>query len=317
MGEISEDIIQHMQSGKYHSSYEESKMTVTKRAIPRPPKAEAKAASTRPPAAPKASVTAVPAKDFIIQKCGSTDRGNKFIIYAESGMGKSTLACLAPVPVFIDLDDGIDMLRHPVTSEPLERVPEVETFGDVRAALQAPIFANYKTIIVDTTTVLEELAVEHVLAHITNDKGHKMDSIIRYGYNKGYRHLYDTMKLVLQDCDALIRQGKNVILIAQSTTHRVSNPGGDDFLRDGPRLYGGTPSTEALYCEWADHIFRIGYQYLAVDDKKATGGENKRAVFVHPEPHFRAKSRTLGPDKAVVEFADPTDDSIWQFLFGE
>ena len=126
------------------------------------------------------------------------------------------------------------------------------------------------------------------------------------------------MKLILQDCDALIRKGKNVILIAQSTPHNVPNPGGEDFIRQGPRLTSRkNANVEALYCEWADHILHIGYQFLNVDKKKKATGSGGRAIFVHPEPHFRAKSRTLGLDKAVVSFEDPTDDSIWTFLFGE
>jgi hypothetical protein len=125
------------------------------------------------------------------------------------------------------------------------------------------------------------------------------------------------MKLILQDCDALIRKGKNVIIIAQAAPHSVPNPGGEDFIREGPRLGGRKGANiEAMYCEWADHIFRIGYNFVSVDDKKATG-TNDRSIFVHPEIHFRAKSRTLGTDKAVVTFNSPEDDSIWQFLFEE
>lgn len=310
-------------------------MALKKRDIPTPPKATGKAAtsarsksarsartastSAPAPAAPKAA--AVSTKNFIVEEWSSKGRGKKIIIYAESGMGKTTLASLAPTPAFIGLDDGGVVLQHPITGENLRYVPGIESFSDVRAALQAPAYANYETIVVDTVTLLEEWCVAHMLATVPNEKGAMMNNIVQYGYMKGYRHLYDIMKLILPDCDALVRAGKNVILIAQAANHAVANPGGEDFLRSGPRLYpgtasGGTPSVEALYCEWADHIFRIGYQYLAVDGKKVTGGENKRAIFVHPEPHFRAKSRTLGPDKAVVEFADPTDDSIWVFLFG-
>ncbi len=291
-------------------------MAVQKRTgIPKPPKvASGKAASARPPAAPKARAAAVPAKSFTIEAWDALQDGKRILLYAESGMGKTTLASLAPKPVFIGIDDGGKLLRDE-EGNLLKHVPGVKCFGDVRAAILADIYNDYETVVLDQATYLEEWAVEHVLATITNDKGAKMDNIVRYGYNKGFRHLYDTMKLILQDADSLIHRGKNVIIIAQMAPNKVANPGGEDFLREGPRLYSGTPSIEALYCEWADHIFRIGYQFLTVEDKKVTGGENKRAVFVHPEPHFRAKSRTLGPDKAVVAFDDPKDGSIWTFLF--
>ncbi len=292
-------------------------MAIQKRkAPPKPPKvASGKVASARPPAAPKARAAAVPAKSFTIEAWDASQDGKRILLYADSGMGKTTLAGLAPKPVFIGIDDGGKLILG-VDGKPLRHVPGVECFGDVRAAMQADIYQDDETVVLDQATYLEEWAIPHVLATITNDKGDRMDNIIRYGYNKGYRHLYDTMKLILQDADSLIHRGKNVIIIAQMAANKVPNPGGEDYLREGPRLYAGTPSIEALYCEWADHIFRIGYSFLTVDKKKkVTGGENTRAIFVHPQPHFRAKSRTLGPDKAVVAFDDPKDDSIWRFLF--
>ena len=292
-------------------------MAVTKRAIPAPPKAAAgkpaaataKTAATTKPAPPAARPKAVPKKSFKIASGIQEGVGMKVLIHADSGMGKTTLASLAPDPVFIGLDNGGAGIRE------YNYVDGVESFTDVRQALQADIYGDYESTVLDTATLLEELAEAHVLATIPNDQGIAMDSIVKYGWSNGYRHLYDTMKLVLQDCDALVRKGKNVIIIAQSSPQSVPNPGGEDFMRQGPRLCNRkNANVEALYCEWADHIFHIGYQYLSVDKKKKATGDGKRAIFVHPEPHFRAKSRTLGLDKAVVTFNDPTDDSIWQFL---
>ncbi len=285
-------------------------MAVKKRTIPKPPKS---AATARVPKAPTArAATAVPAKNFSIKSGEAPGDGKRILIHADSGMGKTTLASLAPGPVFIGLDKG------GVGIETYQRVDGVETYLDVRSALQADIYNEYETIVVDTVTLLEEWAEQHVLATITNDHGEKMDSIVKYGWSNGYKHLYDTMKLILQDVDSLVRKGKNIILIAQSTPHNVPNPGGEDFIRQGPRLVSRkNASIESLFCEWSEQLFYIGYQFLNVDKKKKATGSGGRAIFVHPEPHFRAKSRTLGLDKAVVSFEDPTDDSIWQFLFAD
>jgi hypothetical protein len=288
-------------------------MALKKRTIPAPPKAASAnkpaAASANPaPAAPRPK--AVAKKNFKIATGGQAGAGMKIMIHADSGMGKTTLASLAPNPVFIGLDNGGVGIKE------YHYVDDVLIFTDVRQALQAhDLYDEYETVVLDTATLLEELAEGHVLETITNDQGQKMDSLVKYGWSNGYRHLYDTMKLALQDCDALIRKGKNVIIIAQSSPMSVPNPGGEDWMRQGPRLCNRkNANVEALYCEWADHIFHIGYQFLSVDKQKKATGDGKRAVFVHPEPHFRAKSRTLGLDKAVVTFDDPTDDSIWQFL---
>lgn len=281
--------------------------------IPKPPASKNKRASTTPPPPAKA------AKKFEIKKWDGSGTGEKIIVYADSGMGKTTLCTMAPKPVFIGLDDGGRKIKHPHTGENLDAVPGVETFDDVRAVLQQPeLFDAYETIVVDTATILEEWAIPYVLENIPNDKGLKMSNIIKYGYNKGYRHLYDTMKLILGDCDTLVRGGKNIILIAQSAPNKVPNTAGEDYLREGPRLTSQNGANiEAMYCEWADHIFRIGYRFIDVSDKKAQSDQD-RAIFVDGQAYFRAKSRTIDAQKyPVIAFEHPGDDSIWKFLFGE
>ena len=285
---------------------------------------------TKPPAIPVRNVTPLaaptvkkasplpvrtPAKKFKITDWDAADEGEKIIIYADTGMGKTTLASLAPDPVFLGLDEGGRKLRHPVTGELLRVIEGVETYQDVRDVLQqVDVFDNNETVVIDTVTILQDWAVPHMLTNITKEKGGRVTNIVGYGYNKGYQHLYDLMKFILQDCDRLIHQGKNVILIAQAAPNKVSHPGGEDYLRDGPRLYAGKPSTEALYCEWADYILRISYQNMWVEDKKVRGNM-VRAIFTQQEVYFRAKARTDPPMEPVVSFEDPQDDSIWKFIF--
>ena len=282
---------------------------------PLPPSKSKNSSSTAAPA-PKAPVVK---KSFSAPMPwdGSTD-GEKIILYADSGMGKTTLSSMAPKPVFIGLDDGGRKIVHPITGEHLMAFPGVETFADVRCVLQQPdLFKGYETVVIDTATLLEELAIDYVLENIPNEKGVKMSDIVKYGYNKGYRHLYDTMKLILQDCDGLVKTGINVILIAQSAPIKVANSAGDDYLRDGPRLTANRDANvEALYCEWADHVLKIGYNALQVKEKKVSASD-QRVIFVHGASYFRAKSRTIGTEYPVISFDSKTDDSIWQFLFGE
>jgi len=260
--------------------------------------------------------TVQPPKKFSVVSCGNELNGKKIIIYADTGMGKSTLASLAPRPIFLPLDEGIEELKHPLTGEPLNKIDGVESFQDVRDVLGTlSLFSNGDTAVVDTATILQDLAEVHVVRNIPTEKGAKVKNIMGYGYNKGYKHLYNTMKLVLQDCDGLIHHGKNVILIAQAAIHNIANPSGEDFLRAGPRLHKDKSwDIEALYCEWADYIFRIDYQDVFVKEKKVTG-ETTRCVATKPEVYFRAKSRTSLA--SVISFETTQDDSLWQFLFGE
>lgn len=255
-------------------------------------------------------------KIYTIAPCDSKLSGEKILIYADTGMGKSTLASLAPRPVFLSLDKGIEKLKHPLTGESLDRVENIETFQDVRDVLgNLSLFQNCDTPVVDTTNILQDLAEVYVVQNIKTDKGASVKNLLGYGYNKGYKHLYNTMKLVLQDCDALVHQGKNVILVAQAAIHNIPNPSGEDFLRAGPGLHKDKSwDIEALYCEWADHIFRIDYKDVFIAKKKVTG-ETTRMICTKPELYFRAKSRTL--TEPLITFETPQDDSLWRFVFPE
>jgi len=250
---------------------------------------------------------------YAIEEWTGSGEGERILIYGDSGMGKTTLASTAPDPAYIGLDQGGSKIRNPITGKPLNRVTGVETFNDVRGALQHLTSEEHQSVVIDTVTFLQDLAKPYMFNNIAGPRGKKVKNIVAYGYNKGYQHLYDTMKLILQDCDRLIRAGKNVILIAQQKAQKTANPAGEDYLRDGPRLYDGNPSTADLFCEWADHVLRIAYLNVAVEDKKAAG-TTERAVFVQPEVYFRAKSRTIHED--IVSFEGADDTSIWDLIFG-
>lgn len=266
------------------------------------------------PAVP--SAPSAPPKSFSVEEWDGDTEGEQIIIYAGSGFGKTTLASMSPKPVFIGLDNGGRKIKNPKTGEKLKTIPGIQSFTDIRAALQqTELFDDYETIVIDTVTIMEEWAIPFVLETIPNDKGVNMKNIIQYGYNKGYRHLYDVMKLILTDLDPLVKNGKNVILIAQEAANRVPNAAGEDFLMAGPRLTSNKEANiESLYCEWADHILRICYDSQVVKDRKVSASDS-RVIFTRGEAHFRAKSRTLTAEQAVVSFSDQSDDSIWQFIF--
>ena len=262
---------------------------------------------------PPMPVAKAPAKKFTVEEW-NTNVGKRILGYADTGMGKTSLAMLAPRPVFVPLDEGGRELTYSDGSHP-KMIPGIETFSDVRSALQQhDLYIDYDTVVVDTVTLLQDWAETYVVENITTEKGANVKNILGYGYIKGLKHLYNTMKLVLQDCDALVRSGKNVILLAQGINHNVPNPSGEDFLRHGLRLHVDKSwDIESLYCEWADHLLRISYYDTIVGKDKKIIGSTTRAIFTQPEPHFRAKSRTVS--EPIVSFADKTDDSIWQYIF--
>ena len=283
---------------------------------PLPPASRNKKAGSTPKAAP------APVKNYSAVPWKDEGEGERILIYAESGMGKTTLGALAPTPVFVGIDDGGRKIKNPRTGEDLMKIPNIDTYSDVRNALQQPsIFEKYKTVVIDTFTLVEDLAEPFMFKTIKHEKGGTVTHLEGYGFGKGYKHLHDVMLPIAADCDRLIKAGKNTILICQRMNVKRANPGGEDFLEAGPKLshpISEKNSVRRYFCEWADHVFLIDHFGVAVDKAgKATGGQ-ARAIFVQDEIHYVAKTRSTEKFEGnrAISFEDKTDDTLWQFLFG-
>jgi hypothetical protein len=273
---------------------------------PKPPKPVVKVAGKE-----ALTIRRVP-KDFRIV---DWDRaGKKVMAYAGSGMGKTTLAMLLNKPVFVGTDDGGGIMRHPVTGERIKAVEGVEDYQDVCDVLQTDVFEPYDEIVVDTITEVQRWMVPWMLKNIKKQGGGYAVNLEDYGFHKGYRHWFETMELLLNSFNRWVHKGKTIVLLAQSTGHRMTNESGEDYKIAGPDLYHDDKhSILNLVKSWCDHVFRINYTNISVDKKKVSTND-ERAVYIHPRIEFIAKSRTIPQDYPCVEFKDKTDDSIWRLL---
>ena len=267
---------------------------------------------------PTASVASRPRKNFTVAPWTCNGGGKKIIVYGASGMGKTTLASMAPNPVFIGTDDGGRLICNPKTGEPVKHVEGVTGFGDVRAVLRSSgTFDRFDSVVLDTGTNLQHWALPHIFATIKHEKGHMVSSIEGYGYGKGYRHFFDTMHSVPVDLDRLVRCGKNVIVLCQIAPVSITNTGGENYLKDGPDLYHSDKcSVRNDWISWSDYVFRIAWENATVDSRKISPVAS-RMINTRPDATFEAKSRgTEFRDYPAVTFSEPADDSLWRILFG-
>jgi hypothetical protein len=212
-------------------------------------------------------------------------------------------------PLFVDLEGSssfLDVAR-------LEPAPE--TFEEVRDALHGDV-GEFGAVVVDSLTKLEEMARDFVIRTVPHEKGAsvRITSIEDYGWGKGYMHIYEAMLLVLQDLDAIARQGKHVIVVCHELTEKVPNPAGEDFLQYQPRLQS-PPKQGKLrerVKEWVDHLIYIGFDRSVSKDGKATGGGSRTIYPTETATHW-AKSRMLSDS---VEYVKGEPD-LWRALFGE
>jgi len=259
-------------------------------------------------------------KIFHIKPWTGANEGEKVMIYAVTKMGKTTLASLAPDPALIGVDDGGRKIKHPITGADLNHVPGIESFQDVRSALQSNVFDDCRSIVIDTITFVEHWCEQYVLATVPKPKsqgGGSAKNIHDYGYHEGFKHLQNAMDLLLPDFDRWVRKGKNIIILAQETTHKWKTSDVEEFLMAGPALYHSRSASVALsYMSRMDHIFRIAYNNRIVE-KGRIAPVQERAIFVQPDATFFAGSRgEWAKDYPVVSFNKPSDASIWNLMFG-
>lgn len=244
--------------------------------------------------------------------------GHRTVLYGPGGIGKTTLAAASPGPVvFFDLDDSLPRLRQRLAGLPtppeLRVVPARDSWEDIRRALRSPGWDGVGTIVIDSATRAEELAVEHTLANVPHEKGQRVKRVEDYGFGKGYTHVFDTFRQLLPDLDLHVRAGRHVVLICHDCTANVPNPNGEDWIRFEPRLQSpnsGKSSIRLRVREWADHVLFVGYD-VAVADGKARGGET-RTIYPNERPHCMAKSRTLTAERPLAGF----DTAFWADLLG-
>jgi len=240
--------------------------------------------------------------------------GHRIVLFGPGGVGKTTLAATAPGPVaFFDLDDSLGVLSGQLDALNIRSVNGADTWLGILDALYGGGWDDIKTVVVDSATKAEELAIEHTLKTVPHEKGNKVERLEDYGFGKGYTYVYETFLALLNALNLHTRAGRHVILICHDCTATVPNPSGEDYLRFEPRLQSpasGKSSIRLRVKEWSDHLLFLGYD---VDVKDGKGrGSGTRTVYPNELPHCMAKSRTMSEPLPLVKF----ETKLWTKLFG-
>lgn len=187
--------------------------------------------------------------------------------------------------------------------------------GDLRAALNdQKLFNGIRTVVIDSVTKAEAMAISYTLKAVTHEKGHHVNSIEGYGFGKGYQYVFDTFSQLFQDLDRHVKAGRNVILVCHECVASVPNPNGEDWIRYEPRLQSpssGKGSIRHSLKEWVDHLLFIGYDIVTNRDGKAQGS-GTRTIYPCEMPTHMAKSRTL---EHPIPF-EKGSRALWETLFG-
>jgi len=213
-----------------------------------------------------------------------------------------------PLPVFLDLEGGTSKMD-------VARISGVTEWGHIKAALaQEDLWADVKTIVVDTVTRAEEMCVKHVVEHVLHpDKPteRRIKSIEDYGWGKGYVFLCEEFLTLLGALDKHVRQGRNVVLIGHDCIYSQRNPAGEDWDQYQPRLLSQkNASIRHRVKEWCNHLLFLAMDVFASDGK---GIGETRSCYFHPAGSHWAKTRTIEDPSLPYDLGG---EAILDLIFG-
>ena len=174
-----------------------------------------------------------------IKKTGQVNVPPKILIYGPEGVGKSTFGALAPNPIFIQTEDGLDYIE----TSALPLVESWDIFQEQLEYVQSEEAAEFKTVVIDSVDWLERLVHNEVASKAGVTK------IEEIGYGKGFLTAGEMLQVVPNDetielrpiehpGDLLwqVRQGR----LHRRPGHRIERrPQAKHWAPPGERLIGG------------------------------------------------------------------------------
>lgn len=229
-----------------------------------------------------------------------THKPPRILIYGPQGVGKSTFGSLAPSPVFIQTEDGLDAIDAPA-------FPLAESFTQVLQFLGelATETHDFKTLVVDSTDWLERL----IHAQLCSERNVKNLEDIPYG--KGYVMAIDLWRQYV-DCLNYLRDKKEmmIIQIAHSEIKRFENPETDAYDRYSIKMH---KLASALLLEhsdivlFANHVVGTKKTQQGFNERIRAVGSGDRVLCTEERPAFVAKNRFGLPQEIPFN----KDGSYW------
>lgn len=217
----------------------------------------------------------------------------RILIYAPPKFGKTTFGSMAPSPIFLQTEDGLDNVNA-------DAFPLAKTFSEVLDNLGQLCTEEhqYKTLVVDSVDWLEpliwaQLCAEHNVKNIDSVAG---------GYGKGYNMALDLWQQYIDALNYLrLNRDMMIVQIAHAEVKRYDCPTSESYDRYKIKVHKN--AAEKLM-EHSDVILFGNYEVIT---KKTDVGFNKtktraigdgdRVLFTEERPAFVAGNRfSLPPE---------------------
>lgn len=197
--------------------------------------------------------------------------GVKGLIYGDSGVGKTSLAILAPYPLLISAESGLLSLgRFDVPTWKITALSElIDVYNFAKSSAEAN---HFQTIMVDSVSEVGEIVLADRMSKNKDPR-------------QAYQQTNDMVLAILKDFRDL--PGKHIWFLAKMSNMEI-NPGERKFhpMMPGQKL---TPNMPYLF----DEVFFMGAKPPTAD------GKSERFLLTQPDWNHVAKDRsgTLAPQE--------------------
>lgn len=198
---------------------------------------------------------------------GRISKPPRVLLYGVEGIGKSTFGSLAPKPIYIQTEDGLDEID-------CDKFPLATTYNDVVGALTELRAEphDYESVVIDSLDWLERLVWDKLCAENGVNSIEKVDG----GYSKGYTHALTYWREIIDQLNVLRNvRGMVVLLIAHSKVERFEDPESSPYDRYSPRLH---KHAAALISEWCDAVL---FATRRIRTQSEDAGFNRKRTIAH------------------------------------
>lgn len=227
----------------------------------------------------------------------SKPKGDRPIVgtlFSEGGMGKTTLAAMFPRPVFIRTEDGTASL---VGNDDVLLFDRALNTIDVFDAIEALAAGGHdrKTLVIDSVTQFEKMAVRQILDSEQNPKCKNM-AAAHGGYGKAFGMLDAKHQELREACEYLVQDcGMNVVFIVHATVEELELPDIDKYSRYTVALHKNKQyDCSHHYTNNADFVafIRLKTNIRSTDSgKKRALSDGEREIICFPVASNVSKNR--------------------------